>query len=95
MIRYLIRVGDLDVVALEDVVQARVQLLQHVLDEQRAAQAEAILQVVPEVLVVQRGYLQERDVCVTWFRSRLTPLQSTGCACAAWAPAGRTPSPCS
>jgi len=49
---YLISGAGLDEVLLQDVVQGRVQLLADVLDQEGASQGQAVLQVVPEVLVV-------------------------------------------
>eukprot|EP01136_Pigoraptor_vietnamica_P000134 Opistho-1_new@25059 len=55
---HLDRAPALDEVALEHVVEDGVELLVNVLEEQRATAAEAVLEVVAEVLVVQRADLK-------------------------------------
>lgn len=48
----------LDEVFLEDVVERGIELLRDVLDEQRASERQRVLQVLPEVFVVQVRHLQ-------------------------------------
>ena len=54
---YLIGRAGLDEVLLQDIVEGRVQLFFYVLDQKGTSQGQAVLQVVPEVLVVQGGDL--------------------------------------
>ena len=50
----------LDEVLVEHVVERRVQLFLHVLDDERLPVGERVLEMLPEVLVVQGGELRKR-----------------------------------
>ena len=54
---HLVYLAGLDKIFLQQVVQRRIQLFSYVLDQKRTAHHQRVLEMVPEMLVVQVSYL--------------------------------------